>query len=136
MDYWRLHIADIPCLRKNLEALRKYIDEGGDLEKGREFFFSSTLLGYYDAMWEGLNIDVGHILYRLSDFLEEDKRKRMMIYPSSDGSILDTEAGQWDSLEDWRQQWEKLHLVIPEFDFQKRIEGKNLLQLPEKTSRP
>lgn len=136
MNYWGLPIADIPCLRENLEALRLYVEKGGDIEKGRRHFFSSVLLGYYDAMWDGLDVTTGHILYCLSDFLHEDERKRMMMYPSPDGSIINNELGAWDSLEDWRKHWEKAHPVIPEFNFHKHLVARKLLQLPDTTSRP
>lgn len=131
MNYWGLPIADTAYLRENLKVLRWYVGNGGDREEGRKHFFSSVLLGYYDALWDGLDKTAGHLLYRLSDFLHEDERKRMMIYPSSDGSIIDAELGSWDSLEDWRAHWEKTHPVIPEFDFQKHLGIPELLHLPE-----
>lgn len=55
-------------------------------------------------MWGGLNHRVGDIIYRLSDFVSEEERKRMAIYPADKGSIT-RETGPWDSLEQWRQQW-------------------------------
>lgn len=92
--------------------LKEQLGRNGEIDQ--ESFFSQALLGFYDAMWEGMNVTAGHIVYRLSDSVPRERREAMMIYPSSNGSII-TENGNWDSLEDWRKQWEKYHPHIPEF---------------------
>ena len=112
-----LPIADVSYLR----ILAQDYKDNPNLTA--EWFFSFALLGYYDAMWDGLNGTAGHIIYRLSDAIEQPQRKIMAIYPKSTGSIIRKEVDRWDSLEDWRKQWENLHPVIP--DYKK--------QLPENT---
>jgi len=111
-----LPIGDVPYLR---ELVQDYKD---NLDFTTEWFFSYALLGFYDAMWDGLNGTAGHIIYRLSDAIEKSQRETMHIYPSSTGSIIIIERGmgedegvRWDSLEDWRKQWERDNPVIPEY---------------------
>lgn len=137
MNYAGLPLADIPHLQKYAEFLKTYVEETGDLEGARKRFFSGILVGFYDAMWSGIKEEVGHILYRLCEFVSLEERQMMMIYPSDDGSIIDihdTLSGEpvfWDSLEDWRHQWEEYHPVIPEFDFQKKFEARKMFQVSE-----
>lgn len=69
--------------------------------------FSMSLLGYYDAMWGGLDRNAGHIIYRLSDHIPQEEREKISIYPSETGSIVMDAFGPWDSLEDWRKQWKE-----------------------------
>lgn len=64
-----------------------------------------ALLGYYDCMWNGMRSEVGDIIFRISDLMDEEERRMILVYPNRDGSI-DAEGGKWDSLEDWRQAWE------------------------------
>jgi hypothetical protein len=135
MEGYEEPIADASWLKKNLEYLRKYFYKGGNAKESRKLLFTSMLCGYYDCMWGGLQRDIGHVIYRLSDLLSEDERRQMKIYPSSDGSILVEEGDRWDSLEDWRKLWEKSHPIIPEFDFQKHLEATQILGLPETAGR-
>ncbi|HLD83879.1 MAG TPA: hypothetical protein VI979_03430 [archaeon] len=106
-----------------------------------ERFFSLALLGFYDAMNPALTAADGHMIYRLSDFVPEDRRRTMRIYPCRTGSIImpsdeildaskhpyEYELGggpnNWDSLEDWRKQWERIHRNnIPEMHSPYRLE--------------
>jgi len=135
MDDYEEPVADAAWFKKNLEHIKKFINEGGNIQQARELLFSAILVGYYDCMWGGMDRDVGHLLYRLSDFIGEEERRQMMIYPSEDGMIFDYDLFLWDSLEDWRKQWEKSHPIIPEFDFQKHLEAIQILRLPETTGR-
>lgn len=84
-----------------------------------------ALLGYYDAMWDGLTEEAGHIIYRLSDFLPVDKRMRLSVFSSKDGSIVELmgDGDEWlvsASLEDWRKEWRRAHKEIPHV-FRKRL---------------
>ncbi len=118
-----LPITDVPRLRELVEDYQK------NPNFTKEDFFSFALLGYYDAMHGGMNAIAGHIIYRLSDFVEEEERKEMKIYPSQTGSIVIQHEGEgaeffgdeedrWDSLEDWRKLWEKDNPFIPEYQRQ------------------
>lgn len=130
----RLPIADVPHLRKLAETYRD------DPDFTTDFFFSLALRGFYDAMWDGLNATAGHIIYRLSDTIEKPQRETMDIYPSPTGSIIfEHKSGKnhgyvdrWDSLEDWRKQWERLHPVIPEYT--KQLPGGFSLEKPKDLS--
>ncbi|MEK7517978.1 MAG: hypothetical protein AAB583_05485 [Patescibacteria group bacterium] len=117
---FELLVVDVPHLRNLLETYKK--------EKTLEprWFFTMALLGYYDAMHGGLEKDAGHVIHRLSDFIEIKERKKIDIYPSPDGSLIFPhgyngnffdfcESDRWDSLEDWRKLWEKTHPFIPEY---------------------
>lgn len=79
-----------------------------------ELFFQFALLGYYDAMWSGLQRICGDVVYRLSDFVLPEDRKKMWIYPSRNGSLI-IDDQPCDSLEDWRGKWEKSRGAIPFF---------------------
>jgi len=98
------------------ELVQKFKNGAFDLDG----FFRNALLPFYDVMWFSLRGQAGHILYRLSDSVPEEKRKKIAIYSSREGSlILDPRNGdiddyKWDSLEDWRKLWEKIHPYIPE----------------------
>jgi hypothetical protein len=83
-------------------------------ELSAKFFFEFALLGYYDAMWSGLQRICGDVVYRLSDFALPEDRKKMWVYPSRNGSLI-TDDQRWDSLEDWRGKWEKSRGTIPFF---------------------
>ena len=98
--YKDLPLGDVEWLRK---LVYKYRDNPNF---SKQSLFSHALLGYYDVMWSGLESVTADLIYRLSDFVPEDERKTMHIYPSPDGSIVRGD-GKWDSLEDWREQWEK-----------------------------
>lgn len=108
--------------KENLAGLMRSMP---DWTTRREQFFSVALLPYYDAglTWEGMDRDVGHIIYKLTDLVERSDRKAFAVYPSSDGSLRiaheDVDGSfesQWDSLEDWRKKWERNHSNIPDYD--------------------
>jgi hypothetical protein len=111
MSYFDERIGDIPYLKELARAIK---EDRMDFEKGVEWFFHCALLPYYQPIdWDGMNIDAGHIIYRLSDFLPEEKRSKIEIYPNPHGGSLIINDYHWDSLEDWRKQWEKYHSYIP-----------------------
>jgi len=111
MSYFDERIGDIPYLKELARAIK---EDRMDFEKGVEWFFHCALLPYYQPIdWDGMNIDAGHIIYRLSDFLPEEKRSKIEIYPNPHGGSLIINDYPWDSLEDWRKQWEKYHSYIP-----------------------
>lgn len=120
-----LPITDVPRIKDLVARYR----ENPDFTM--ESFFSFALLGYYDAMHGGMDATAGHILYRLSDFIEAEERKKIAVYPSQTGSIINNHEGEvdeeffegeekdrWDSLEDWRKLWKGQNRFIPEYQKQ------------------
>ena len=69
-------------------------------------FFGLALYDAYDTLVSPLGIApvAGHIIYRLSDFVDEDQRRTIVLYPNSTGSVIDN-GESCDSLEDWRVNW-------------------------------
>ena len=68
-------------------------------------------------MWSGLQRICGDFVYRLSDFVAPEDRKKMLIYSFRNGlSIIDD--CPCDSLEDWRGKWEKSRGAIPFYQLQ------------------
>jgi hypothetical protein len=63
-------------------------------------FFRHVLAPFYDCVWDGLKTEAGHAVYRLSDLVPQEVRQVIEIYPRKDG---------WDTLEDFRREWEDLH---------------------------
>ena len=103
-------------LNEDVSHLRMLVQKYRDNPKfTTEHFFSLALFAFYDVMdEEGINGTTGHIIYRMSDAVIEKQRETIPIYPDSTGSlILPDEGDPWDSLEDWRKQWQRLHPVIP-----------------------
>jgi hypothetical protein len=108
-----LRLMDIEHLKKLVKAINEF--ESNDKETKIRLFFSYALLPYYeDVFWDGMKAEAGHIIYRISDLLPLEKRHCIEIYPSSHGSICINDH-YWDSLEDWRKQWEVYNPVIPDF---------------------
>lgn len=109
-----LRLMDIEHLKKLSKAVKE--SKMNDINEKIFFFFNYALLPYYeDVFWDGLANDAGHIIYRLSDILPKEERQNMIIYPSDNGSIIMNNSA-WDSLEDWRKKWEKIHNGnIPDF---------------------
>jgi hypothetical protein len=91
-----------------LETLRElvYLHRDHPDEISVEYVFKQALLGYYDPMWNGLRQEAGDIIFRLSDFIPREEREKIDVYPSQNGS-LSIRGWQYDSLEDWRKQWEE-----------------------------
>jgi len=83
----------------------------------REWFFSLALESYFSPLCDGPFAEMGHIIYRLSDFLLEEERKSILIYPNDDGQIL-LGSVLWLSLEDWRNEWSLHYPDIPYFQDQ------------------
>jgi hypothetical protein len=63
----------------------------------QSFFIDHTIGNWYrlDVNFS-LDTDTGHLLYRLTDFIDEARRNGIKIYPGV-------------TLQDWRAQWEELH---------------------------
>lgn len=104
----KLLVGDIDWLR-TLASQHK-----DNPELSVEIFFKFALVGYYDTMWSGLQRICGDFVYRLSDFIPLEDRKKMLIYPSRNGSLI-IDDHLCDSLEDWRGKWEKSRGAIPFF---------------------
>jgi hypothetical protein len=91
-------------------------------EKLLEMFFDFGLTPYYSPLHAGIDLSVGNFIYRLSDRMPKEKRKRIMLYPSPGGSLIyyaesDPESPtRWDTLEDFRRQWEEKNPMIPTFE--------------------
>jgi len=118
-DYCK--VFEVNDLKELAKGIEKYLLEDPTYN-GVEGFFSWALLPYYTPFFSGdfygLGKNAGHIIYRLSDFIPEDERRNIPIYPSKDGTLLMKQLEgniQWDSLEDWRKSWEKDHPIIPDF---------------------
>lgn len=73
----------------------------------RSVFFKHTLNKFLGQPNQ-LDI-VGHIIFRLSDFLSEEERNSLKIYPSDEGTAKDELEYKWFSLRDWREEWVYLH---------------------------
>src|SRR3989338_830086 len=95
----------------DLKELIRRIKEGRQ-NISLEELFRAVLGPYYEQQDEEPNMDrmVGHVIYRLSDGVPEEERRRMAIYPFSTGSLIPRQDSLrvCDSLEDWRGHWEKL----------------------------
>jgi hypothetical protein len=127
--YGYLSLGDFDYMRGCFEIFKLHLDETGDLQKARELFFKHTLEPYYSPIFDGLNTNVGDVVYRLSDYLTEEERQLMIAYPSEQGSLV-FDDNPWDSLEDWRKQWEhNRQNSIPDFDFQHKLNTNNILEL-------
>lgn len=109
-----LPVGDIDGLKKLLAYFKEIKEKEGLNSESMKSFFGLALVSHYDCMWEGLRIEAGHMIYRLSDQIPPERRQTIPIYPYEDGSIK-RQDGNWDSLEDWRKQWEKYNPNIPEF---------------------
>src|ERR1700733_15342695 len=109
-------VDDRYLIEHSFEYFKVCLERTGDFKKARDSFFRHALLGFYDCMFDGLKEKAGQWLYRLSDHLSEVERFEMEIYPSETGSLA-PDGGRWDSLEDWRRQWESYHFEIPRYDF-------------------
>ena len=115
-----------------------------------EYFFFIALTPYYRSCRNNdigldpleIDLDTHHLLYRLSDYIPEEERKKMAMSPSMykveeleyyfpegkpmfEGSdeippsiIKEDEDGEksaWYSLEDWRHDWRTYQVPVPEF---------------------
>jgi hypothetical protein len=107
-----LPVGDIEHIRWIVKYFKEHRD---NISVGS--FFMMVLEPFYDCMWDGLNTVAGHVIYRLSDFVSEEERIKISIYPSENGSLIIDEGfglGRWYSLEQWRKEWERYHQYIPE----------------------
>lgn len=124
-------MADIRFMLDVFGGAREILQATGDSEEARRLFFATVLDGYYSPMMNGMDGEVGHLLYRLADHLSVEERDQILIYPSENGSVLCAIPGlgtsAWDSLEDWRRRWELDCPDIPELNLQELPAG--LLEL-------
>lgn len=108
---------------KHLEFLKACVDayrdhpEEFDLEELFMHACNGPFMGDPDR--RGVFDQTGHVIYRLSDHVDPEKRRRIAIYPAAPemgfpGEIIRGDI-QWQSLEQWRQKWAERHPVIPEF---------------------
>lgn len=98
---------------KRLGELAKALGPVKDFE-GLELFFGLALKFYTDPTEPGMDTQVGHMIYRLSDSVPQDIRKKIAIYPNEEGLIVE-QGVHWTSLEDFRTEWEGRYSHIPEF---------------------
>lgn len=86
-------------------------------------FFSNALTPYYDCMWDGMEPEVGHIIYRLSDNVPDDIRSCILIYPK-----MGKDEERWVTLSEWREEWERnCPEGIPNFDSLPKVDRANFL---------
>ena len=114
-----LPIGDLDYLKELLDSCKKSKGKVS-LEKLLESFFSLALVPFYDPMWDGLKTHAGHVIYRLSDSVPEEKRRNIAIYPANNGSLI-MDKYPWASLEDWRAEWQKYHKQIPGDDIKQLV---------------
>jgi hypothetical protein len=109
--YWdNLPVGDIEHLKRLTKTFSEHKGEQGNLE----MFFMFALLPYYEFIsYDGLDRRTGHVIYNLSNFVKQEDREKIIVFRTEKGSIVDEEGKAWDSLEDWRKQWEKINPVIP-----------------------
>jgi hypothetical protein len=100
-------------------AARTFGKEGGNLEQDLKIFFWFAL-GFrqpypYDV--DKTDETYGHILYRISDFVPEQLRRKIQVYESDKGSLIEKNliSTRWASLEDWRKVWKDKHPIIPDY---------------------
>ena len=74
----------------------------------REVLFNACLAPFYDP---GVVMDptLGHIFYRLTDFVDELERRSIRI-----NLPPDAERRGVVTVEDWRQEWARAHPRIPQ----------------------
>lgn len=87
------------------ELTRLIAEHAENFNNPVESFFMWALEPYYSPLWDGGDRGVLDIVYRLSDRISQVERRRIMVYPSPTGEIL-LEDGRWDSLEQFRREWE------------------------------
>lgn len=126
-----LPLGDLAYLERTIELCRK---TSADSENDIKFFFLMALTPYFDGIfYEGLDPRVGNFLYRLSDFLSEERRRQIEIYPARAGENADViiDGNLWYSLEEWRKMWEKQNAPysIPHISFAKKLEKRDLIFL-------
>lgn len=80
-----------------------------------DLFFDEAITPFYSPLFTGLDINVGHFIYRLSERIPEKIRRLIALYPSPHGTIyIEDYDSPLDSLEDWRKEWKNYFVVIPE----------------------
>ncbi len=106
---------------KHLEFLKSCVEAYRAGEFDLEALFSSACNGPFegDVDKRGVFEQTGHVIYRLSDYVDPDVRRGIAIYPAAPeigfrGEII-RHGIQWQSLEQWRKEWSESHPVIPEF---------------------
>lgn len=110
-----LPVGSIEHIRRTLDLIKSvYSDHVAcdDAFEALEFFFRHALMPFYDCMWDGLKLEAGHVIYRLSDKLPDDICTTIKTYPCID--INPEQPNEWYTLSSFRQEWENLHPVIPE----------------------
>src|SRR5687767_6019427 len=115
-----LPVTDPEYIRSLIEAVRQ-----GKLTDVR-LFFILALEGYYSPMLDGMNRDVGHFLYRLSDLMPAEDRAKLKIYPNYESGSLVDNGVRWDTLEDFRREWAKSNPHIPQLDLLRSLEALNI----------
>jgi len=112
MNNTNLPVGDVDYVKKSVDFI-KFLKENTSKNKSEliNALFSKLLTPYYDCMFDGMAIEVGNFIYRLSDLIPEDERETVEIYPG--GEV-------WYNLNDWRKEWSR----------NKTIPAMNLLNNP------
>ena len=106
------------CYQESIRKLKRLVQKLKETTEltnpvKRELLFNIALSPYYSPDGD-LPTNTGNILYRLSEFIPEEERMKIAVYPSEDGPIVQGGA-HWDSLEDWRKEWASGGMEIPYF---------------------
>lgn len=131
LRFYELPVGDIKWIKKVLIYYQELKAEDPSFySKHVPPFFMEVITPFYDCMWDGMTRDAGHVIYRLSDSVPKEVRESLAVYPNGETGSLMHDGGFWNSLEDWRREWEKMNPIIPEF--QKLLPGEiqHLLKPP------
>ena len=66
----------------------------------RAFFMQHAIGEWYSPLCDGMDTQIGHVLYRLTDFVEAEERASVRLCHGEDS---------WVTVEGWRQEWERMH---------------------------
>lgn len=116
-----------------VRVVRLCQESPADTDEIKVFFLVSLAPFFDNVVFSGLDPRVGHFLYRLSDFLSEERRRHFEIYPDlgdNTGELV-VDGDKWYSLEDWRKMWERQNAPysIPHISFVKKLEKRDLIFL-------
>jgi len=116
-NYFEKNKYTVDELIRRVKELRNVLDKGNvDYNKSIELLFSIAIKPFVDHPedeYDSVDTEVGHILYRISDFIPEGQRKTIAIYPFDEGSLTIDDT-RWYSLEDFRKFWKSINPIIPE----------------------
>ena len=94
-----------------LRNLLSWFKENPEFTSVKDFFIRALEPYYISCIQGGMKTELGHIIYRLSDRIDKERREQIIVY-SPNGT----------NLEQWREDWETQSDNIPDF---------SMLDLPE-----